>query len=528
MRKKLAWLIGGLTFSGLIAPVLALDTSVGEAGINARRLHAPPYNLLGRKIGIGQVEVGRPSKFGLDKASSTNRALSVYGVFHRDEPANANMFVDAHAAMVAMIMVSNDKRLRGVAPEARLYASAVGSLRGGGQPLECISSQHVALQNGGDVRAINFSFGEPLSRDPRENPILDGNAHLTRCIDWSARVHNVLYTIAGNQGGGGIPIPTDNFNGINVASTMKREGEYRKLDFSNLSDLPIGIGRLLIEREINVGGRRSINLVAPGNQVAVYNLDGAVVPVTGTSFAAPHVAGSVALLQEFGDRQIKADNPQWSLDSRRSEVMRAVLLNAADKVADPGDGSFLGMQHTILDKDNLTWLDGDAARDPNIPLDIEMGTGQLNVFRAYQQFSPGQWSPTGAVPPVGWDYRSVNAGNVQEYVLEQPLAGGSRAAITLAWQRRVELEDANGNELYDEGESFRDRGLNDLNIALVPIDGNAAATRTCASTSAVDSVEHIFCEVPQTGRYKIRVQYERQVNEAEQPYAIAWWTKPNS
>jgi hypothetical protein len=528
MRKKLAWLIGGLTLSGMITPVLALDTSVGEAGIDARRLHAPPYNLLGRKIGIGQVEVGRPSKFGLDKASSINRALSVYDVFHRDEPAKANMFVDAHAAMVAMVMVSNDKRLRGVAPEARLYASAVGSLRGGGQPQECISSQHVALQNGGDVRAINFSFGEPLNRDPRENPILDGNAHLTRCIDWSARVHNVLYVIAGNQGGGGIPIPTDNFNGINVASTMKREGEYRKLDFSNLSDLPTGIGRLLIEREMNVGGRRSINLVAPGNQVAVYNLDGAVVPVTGTSFAAPHVTATVALLQEFGDRQIKADNPQWSVDSRRSEVMRAVLLNSADKVADPGDGSFLGMQRTILDKDNLTWLDGDAARDPNIPLDIEMGTGQLNGFRGYQQFSPGQWSPDTAVPPVGWDYRTASVGNVQDYVLEQPLEGGSRAAITLAWQRYVELEDSNGNGLYDVGESFRDRGLNDLNVALVPIDGNTAVTQTCASTSAVDSVEHIFCEVPQTGRYKIRVQYNRQVNEAEQPYAIAWWTKPSS
>ncbi|MEC4802831.1 MAG: S8 family serine peptidase [Jaaginema sp. PMC 1079.18] len=528
MRKQLAWLVGGLTVASLITPGLALETSVGEGGINARRLHSPPYDLRGRKIGIGQVEVGRPSKFGLDKASSQHPVLSVYDVFHRDEPAKANMLVDAHAAMVAMVMVSHDKRLQGVAPEARLYASAVGSLQGGGQPQECVSSQHVALQNGGDVRAINFSFGEPLNRDPRENPVLDGNALLTRCIDWSARVHNVLYVIAGNQGGGGIPIPTDNYNGINVASTMKRDGEYRKLDFSNLSDLPIGIGRLLIEQEINIGGRRAINLVAPGNHVEVYNLEGRQVPVTGTSFAAPHVTATVALLQEFGDRQLEANISQWSIDSRRSEVMRAVLLNSADKVKDTGNGLFLGMERTILDKDNLTWLDGDAAREPETPLDIEMGTGQLNAFRAYQQFSGGQWSPESDVPPIGWDYGTVSARMTQEYVLAQPLSGGSRAAITLTWQRRVELEDRNGNELYDPGESFRDRGLNDLNIALVPLDGNAAATRTCASMSEVDSIEHIFCEVPQTGRYKIRVQYQRQVHEAEQSYAIAWWTKPNS
>jgi subtilisin family serine protease len=528
MRKKLAWLIGGLTVSGLMTPVLALNTSVGEAGIDARRLQAPPYNLLGRKIGIGQVEVGRPGKFGLDKASSQNPAIAVYDVFHRDEPAKANAFVDAHAAMVAMIMVSNDKRLRGVAPGARLYASAVGSLRGGGQPEECVSSQHVALQNGGDVRAINFSFGEPLQRDPRENPILDGNALLTRCIDWSARVHDVLYAIAGNQGSGGIPIPTDNYNGINVASTMKRDGEYSKLDFSNLSALPAGIGRRLIEREINVDGRRSINLVAPGNQVSVYTLEGRVVPVTGTSFAAPHVTASVALLQEFGDRQLKEDAPNWSLDARRSEVMRAVLLNSADKVQDRGDGLLLAMERTILDKDNLTWFDGDAADDPQVPLDMQMGTGQLNVFRAYQQFSPGQWSPDNAIPPLGWDYRTVEAGAYRDYVLEQPLAAGSYASITLSWQRLVELEDRNGNDRYDVGETFRDRGLNDLNVYLMPIDGSSPASRICASTSEVDSVEHIFCPVPATGRYKIRVEYNRQVNEVTQPYAIAWWTKPNS
>jgi len=62
-------------------------------------------------------------------------------------------------------MISSDKALRGVAPAARLYSAAVGSLKTGGQPEECLSAQHVALQNGRDVRAINFSFGESATRD---------------------------------------------------------------------------------------------------------------------------------------------------------------------------------------------------------------------------------------------------------------------------------------------------------------------------------------------------------------------------
>jgi hypothetical protein len=516
--------------------VLASPSSIGDAGIEARKLHEPPYNLIGRKIAIGQVEIGRPGLFGFDKAVSWNPATALDRVFYRDGPAKADTDVDAHAAMVAGVMVSKDKTLPGVAPGARLYSSAVGSPLKGGQPEECLSAQYVAQQNGGDVRAINFSFGEPLQRDPRPEATLDGNALLTQCIDWLARVQNVLFVIAGNQGEGGIPIPTDNYNAINTAYTTKRGGVFTKVDFPNLSAAPLGIGRRLIEREINVGGRRGINLIAPGSKISVYDLTGKMVEVSGTSFAAPHITASVALLQEFGDRalrgalegdrQLKSKQSNWSTDSRRHEVMKAVLLNSADKIKDNGDGLNLGMTRTVLGKDNSNWLESDAYKDPKIPLDYQMGTGQLNAFRAYQQFSPGEWSPTAAVPPIGWDYQSVEASSFKDYVLEKPLKEGSFVSLTLAWDRLVELEDKNKNNEYDVGESFRDRGLNNLDLYLIPADENDTGKSVCASISEVDSVQHIFCPVPAAGRYKIRVEYRKQVNEASQPYGLAWWTVP--
>ena len=534
--KRLGWIIGGLSASCVITPVMASPSSIGDAGIEARKLHAPPYNLIGRKIAIGQVEIGRPGVFGFDKAVSWNPATALERVFYRDGLAKADTDVDAHAAMVAGVMVSKDKTLPGVAPGARLYSSAVGSPLKGGQPEECLSAQYVAQQNGGDVRAINFSFGEPLQRDPRPEATLDGNALLTQCIDWLARVQNVLFVIAGNQGEGGIPIPTDNYNAINTAYTTKRGGVFTKVDFPNLSAAPLGIGRRLIEREINVGGRRGINLIAPGSKISVYDLTGKMVEVSGTSFAAPHITASVALLQEFGDRalrgalegdrQLKSKQPNWSTDSRRHEVMKAVLLNSADKIKDDGDGLNLGMTRTVLGKDNSNWLESDAYKDPKIPLDYQMGTGQLNAFRAYQQFSPGEWSPTAAVPPIGWDYQSVEASSFKDYVLEKPLKEGSSVSLTLAWDRLVELEDKNKNNEYDVGESFRDRGLNNLDLYLIPADENDTGKSVCASISEVDSVQHIFCPVPAAGRYKIRVEYRKQVNEASQPYGLAWWTVP--
>ncbi|MEP0819111.1 S8 family serine peptidase [Trichocoleus sp. FACHB-46] len=531
MLNSLAGLWGGLSVTVLPASFQVAGSSLGEAGIDAYRLQAPPYNLTGNKVAIGQVEIGRPGKFGVDKAVNQSWAIALLRVFFRDGPAKGNTHVDGHAQNVASIMVSADPTMRGVAPKARLYASAVGLLQRNGQPEECLSAQHVAQQNGGDIRAINFSFGESLQQDPRPRARLDGNALLTQCLDWSTRAHDVLYVVAGNQGRGGISIPTDNFNGVNVAFTRRltSNGPFAQVDAANLGDEVISPSQRSLGLESNVGPRRAISLVAPGSNIVALNPDGKTTRVTGTSFAAPHVTASVALLQEFGDAAMRRKSNQWGLDARRHEVMKAVLLNSADKVRDRGDGWTLGMSRTILDRNQQDWFASDAYRDRTIPLNLHMGTGQLNTFRAYQQFQPGQWNPTTPVPPIGWDYRTVATqakSSFQDYVLEQPLQQGSFVSVTLAWARRVELQDQNRNGEYDINESFSDRGLNNLDLYLMRAEDNDPADSIWASVSEVDSVEHIFYAIPTTGRYKIRVLYRQQMNQATQPYGLAWWTVP--
>ncbi|MGB3491097.1 MAG: hypothetical protein WBA57_00095, partial [Elainellaceae cyanobacterium] len=87
----------------------------------------------------------------------------------------------------------------------------------------------------------------------------------------------------------------------------------------------------------------------------------------------------------------------------------------------------------------------------------------------------------------------------------------------------VLLNDSNNNDIYDLGETFTDEGLNNLSLYLMPADSDDINDNLWSSISAVDSVEHIFHQIPATGQYKIRVVYDDQVNDPMQPYALAWW-----
>jgi hypothetical protein len=114
--------------------------------------------------------------------------------------------------------------------------------------------------------------------------VLDGNALLTQCIDWLSREHGALYVIAGNQGQGGIPIPTDNFNGLNIAySRRDADGRFTRLDPANLGSEPTVRAPRSPAPETNEGPRRSITLVAPGSEIEMFDPDGRRRISSGTS-----------------------------------------------------------------------------------------------------------------------------------------------------------------------------------------------------------------------------------------------------
>ena len=502
--------------------VFASMDSTGANGINSSGLA-----FTGDGIGIGQVEGSRSGLPSFDMAANSNPDTNPSGVFVQNGAATADMNIDSHAQQVAGIMISNDTTDSdtdgdtpvGVAVDALLFSSADNATGPDFDPESALAAQHIATRNGGDVRAINFSFGNPLTG----GAALDGKSLLTEFVDWSAAAHDTLYVIAGNEGPGGIPVPTDNFNGMTVAYTRKMGGVYREVDPFNLYT------------EDAVGLRTSTDLLAPGDSVEAADLGGTEVTNSGTSFAAPHVTGTVALLQEFADGRIAAPTPGWDADARRHEVMKAVLLNSADKIKDTsGTGQLLGMEKTIVDTSGNNWLSSEAFFDTEIPLDDEMGAGQLNAKRAVQQFQPGEFdSDTGLnmVPTIGWDYgHTAFDGDFNRYQIDTTLTAGDYISITLAWDRVVEFDTDGGTPgAYDIGDTFQDYTdpngtaddqINDLDIFLVPLN---SFTPELESFSFEGTTEHLFAQIPFDDDYEIWVQQQENDIAGGQDYGLAWW-----
>jgi subtilisin family serine protease len=398
---------------------LADSYSIGPKGINSAGL-----GLTGAGVRIGQVEQGRPGDAGNgDTAGNRNSTTNPFDVFIQNNPGNPmpDAEVRPHAQEVAGVMIStsmedgtgvdddgdmldNDIAPTGVATGASLYSSAyVTEGTNPGYDDAIMTMQFIASI--ANMRAVNHSWGKEEVDFSNPN---NGESQLTMAIDWSANRHNVLHLVAGNQGmTADTPAPKDNYNGMTIGRSAKAaDGVYRRVSPNNNYS------------QDAFGDRTSIAIIAPGDDLELATINDANrITGGGTSYATPHVTGTVALLQQNA----------FTTHQRRHEVMKAVLMNSADKIK-----GIMGMERTVVKQDGVsTWLGSTADTHPGIPLDIEMGTGHLNASRALQQFQADEFDP-GSVPPIGWDY------NIQDdpFILNNysfTLSAGDFVSATLVW-----------------------------------------------------------------------------------------------
>lgn len=207
---------------------------------------------------------------------------------------------NGHGTHVAGIVaaVSNQTGAVGVAPQARLYAAKV--LDGAGRGLDSWILAGIDWAIGQDVDIINLS----LSLDTDSPALADAMQRA-----WDAGI--LLVASAGNAGGA-VAFPAAYDTVIAVGAT-------------DLSDLKSSFSNFGLE----------IELAAPGTAIVSTYKDGGYSSISGTSQAAPHVAGVAALL--ISTQTITDQNNSGGIND---EIRQRLTETAEDLGAAGRDASF--------------------------------------------------------------------------------------------------------------------------------------------------------------------------------------------
>ncbi len=229
--------------------------------------------------------------------------------------------------------------------------------------------------------------------------------------------------------------------------------------------------------------------------------------VSGTSFSAPTVAGGAALLYDAAYARLGSQP-----DARDSRVMKAVLMNSADKT--------------------VGWDNGQTAHPNGFGgvlttqgLDNRVGTGRMNLSQAFDQFLSGTTDvtgighgPLGNVSPTGWDFGEVAEGTTNDYLINGLLTAGTAFTATLDWFRDRRTSGTTG---------FLEGSYDNLDLELWSAASGVANQLIAESSSLYNNAEHFNFTIPTSGQYLLRVRwtgelYDELGDTNAALYGLAW------
>ena len=314
----------------------ALRTVGGPEQIGADKLWGTNFATAGNGMKIGIIDDGLqathpyfnsagyvyPAGFPKGQTQFTTPKVIVQRTFAPASPsyANANLPFDPkqsfHATHVAGIAAGNHgtnaggTTISGVAPNAYLgnyKALTIPTPDFGldGNSAEIAAAIDAAVSDGMDV--INLSLGEPEIEPTRDIVVA--------AINRAAAAGVVPVIAAGNDfgefGAGSVSSPGNASGAITVAA-VSSNGVVA--DFSSAGPTPVSLAM-------------KPDVAAPGVQI-LSSLPGSFGQLSGTSMAAPHIAGAAALLRER--------HPTWTVAQ-----LKAALTETGDAVRGPTGGEVL-------------------------------------------------------------------------------------------------------------------------------------------------------------------------------------------
>lgn len=428
---------------------------------------------------------------------------------------------DWHATMVGQAIAGNGiyTYQDGIAPAATLWSGAIATAWVPAPNSDYSGSFSITDQsftyaydrairtgiNGVRADVINSSWGYTDS---------PGSAAETILIDSRLRENRVIGVFAaGNSGPAANTVggPASGYNGITVAALT---GDTTSPAYSQVADFSSrGAADFYnpATGNLTTGVRPVIDIAAPGDNLTLAFYGGVtgghtsgtdptagdgiyyIPDMSGTSFAAPIVAGAAALLTGAG----KAFGLSEMTDPL---VIKAALMTSASRI--PG-------------WDNAQTLSSGVVTTTQA-LDLASGAGALDLDSAYRVFigDPMQFGNStvggvntqlgiagtggGTVLNRGWDLGEVGDGSSNLYSLTDEITAGSELTTTLTW-----FAGRYGSLLN----TAEDRELANLKLEILKYDplGDIVVAR---SNAPVSTVEFLRLTVPETGIYMIRIVWD--------------------
>ncbi len=368
-----------------------------------------------------------------------------------------------------------------------------------------------------DVINSSWGFDDPAGVS-KETRILDGLAKANPTV--------TLVKSAGNSGTTAAPGgPGSGYNGITVGSLGGSTDPHpftRPSTFS--SSAPADFYNPATGATLH-GVRAAVDIAAPGEDLALAYYGGNTGSLagivdgndnatdlyftfnqSGTSFAAPTVAGGIALLKDVSYGGFYLVGLPEARDTR---VIKSVVMAGADATVGWNNG-----QHLV--GDTLTTSQG---------LDYATGAGALDLQSAALVYIGGTTDVAGQggglIDGQGWDMGAVALGGHNDYFFDLSLGGDTELTVSLNWFV--------GRFFDDATDDASEMSFADLNLQVWTVADGLFTTKIAESSTLYNNSEFLRFVLPQTGLYGIRVTFDNAAYGltgllTSEQYGLAWKT----
>lgn len=372
---------------------------------------------------------------------------------------------DWHATLVASAAASNHPTYRGMAPGAAVMSAGIQ----GPNRQDDIDALRWALDQGAEV--INASYGWCPGSAQMDN--------IDRAFDYYARSRFRLFVVAAGNNDALCPFdyvdsPAKGWNVLSV-------GAYDDHNDSNWSNDTMPNWSAWVDPDSPNHDREKPEVVAPGVEIVGIGLNGQLVTDpdlnSGTSFAAPQVAGLAALLI---DRN-------WSLNVW-PEANKAIIMASATHNIDGPTGIPSGQ-------------------------DLRDGAGGINAALADTVAQTPNYSAVDPCTDSCWWGISINNTNfpVRTYLYRYFSANkGDFVRVAIAWWSNADCSAINNCNF--------DRLDTDLHLGVLGPDGQWVPGAWSASWD--NNYELVEFVAPETGTYRMAV-YKTRADEPSNYLGIA-------